>query len=191
MFERYTEKARRTIFFARYEASQFASGQIETEHLLLGLLREDKTLFKYFSRATNSESVRNELFPNPQVNQPIPTSVDLKLSKTSKQVLKYAADEADQLKHRHIGTEHLLLGLLREDNSPAAKVLRKYGAELSSIRKKLELLPEEGATVTYAEVASRIRYATADTVEIHGSRFNTEYIHEAVKTMPTVQLALA
>ena len=191
MFERYTEKARRTIFFARYEASKFASGQIETEHLLLGLLREDKTLFKYFSRATNSESVRNELFPNPQVNQPIPTSVDLKLSKTSKQVLKYAADEADQLKHRHIGTEHLLLGLLREDNSPAAKVLRKYGAELSSIRKKLELLPEEGATVTYAEVASRIRYATADTVEIHGSRFNTEYIHEAVKTMPTVQLALA
>jgi len=191
MFERYTEKARRTIFFARYEASQFASGQIETEHLLLGLLREDKTLFKYFSRATNSESVRDELFPNPQVNQPIPTSVDLKLSKTSKQVLKYAADEADQLKHRHIGTEHLLLGLLREDNSPAAKVLRKYGAELSSIRKKLELLPEEGATVTYAEVASRIRYATADTVEIHGSRFNTEYIHEAVKTMPTVQLALA
>jgi len=191
MFERYTEKARRTIFFARYEASQFASGQIETEHLLLGLLREDKTLFKYFSRATNSESVRNELFPNPQVNQPIPTSVDLKLSKTSKQALKYAADEADQLKHRHIGTEHLLLGLLREDNSPAAKVLRKYGAELSSIRKKLELLPEEGATVTYAEVASRIRYATADTVEIHGSRFNTEYIHEAVKTMPTVQLALA
>src|SRR5437773_12540586 len=103
MFERYTEKARRTIFFARYEASQFASGQIETEHLLLGLLREDKTLFKYFSRATNSESVRDELFPNPQVNQPIPTSVDLKLSKTSKQVLKYAADEADRSEERRVG----------------------------------------------------------------------------------------
>ena len=192
MFERYTEKARRTIFFARYEASQFASGQIETEHLLLGLLREDKALTNRFLRSHASvESIRKQIEGHTTIREKVSTSVDLKLSKTSKQVLKYAADEADQLKHRHIGTEHLLLGLLREDNSPAAKVLRKYGAELSSIRKKLELLPEEGATVTYAEVASRIRYATADTVEIHGSRFNTEYIHEAVKTMPTVQLALA
>jgi hypothetical protein len=85
------------------------------------------------------------------------------------------------LKHRHIGTEHLLLGLLREKKSPAAKVLRKYGAELSDVRKKIAQSPEEGAIVPYVEVASRIRPATGDTIEIHGSRFNAEYIHDAVK----------
>src|SRR5436309_14837847 len=131
MFERYTEKARRTIFFARYEASQFASGQIEAEHLLLGLLRENKTLFQYLSHGTKYESIEKELFPQAQVKPPIPTSVDLRLSEESKRVLKHAADEADGLKHRHIGTEHLLLGLLRENKSLAATVLIKYGAELA------------------------------------------------------------
>ena len=62
MFERYTEKARRIIFFARYEASQFGSPYIETEHLLLGLLREDKTLTNRFLRSRASvESIRKQI----------------------------------------------------------------------------------------------------------------------------------
>jgi ATP-dependent Clp protease ATP-binding subunit ClpC len=87
MFERYTEKARRTIFFARYEASRFASGQIETEHLLLRLFRENKTLIQYFSRGTEYEFIEKELFPQAPVKPPIPTSVDLPLSDESKRVL--------------------------------------------------------------------------------------------------------
>ena len=143
MFERYTEKSRRSVFFARYEASRFASGQIETEHLLLGLLRENKTLFKFLSIGTTYEALEKELFPQTQVQNSIPTSVDLPLSNESKRVLQHAADEADGLKHNHIGTEHLLLGLLREKKSPAARVLRKYGAELSGIRKRIAQSPEE------------------------------------------------
>jgi ATP-dependent Clp protease ATP-binding subunit ClpC len=60
MFERYTEKARRVIFFARYEASQFGSPYIETEHLLLGLMREDKALTNRFLRSTSVESIRTD-----------------------------------------------------------------------------------------------------------------------------------
>ena len=62
MFERYTEKARRVIFFARYEASQFGSPYIETEHLLLGLLREDKALANRFLRSHAAvESIRKQI----------------------------------------------------------------------------------------------------------------------------------
>ena len=62
MFERYTEKARRVIFFARYEASQYGSPYIETEHLLLGLMREDKALANRFLRSHGSiESIRKEI----------------------------------------------------------------------------------------------------------------------------------
>ena len=62
MFERYTEKARRVIFFARYEASQYGSPYIETEHLLLGLMREDKALANRFLRQQGSiESIRKEI----------------------------------------------------------------------------------------------------------------------------------
>ena len=62
MFERYTERARRVIFFARYEASQFGSTTIETEHLLLGLIREDKNLTNRFLRNHSSiESIRKEI----------------------------------------------------------------------------------------------------------------------------------
>src|SRR5207249_2318181 len=181
MFERYTEKARRTIFFARYEASQFGSDHIQSHHLLLGLLRENKALFQHLSAGTNYESIEKELVAETKIQKSISTSVDLPLSEESKRVLKHAADEADWLRHRHIGTEHLLLGLLRENKSLAAKVLNKYGAEFSTVRKKIEQSPEEHPTLRYATVAGGIRPTTADTIEIHGSRFNPEYIHDAVK----------
>ncbi len=116
MFERYTEKARRVIFFARYEASQFGSPYIETEHLLLGLLREDKALTNRFLRSHASvESIRKQIEGHTTIREKVSTSVDLPLSNECKRVLAYAAEEAERLSHRHIGTEHLLLGLLREE----------------------------------------------------------------------------
>src|ERR1700729_1248553 len=110
MFERYTEKARRVIFFARYEASQFGSPYIETEHILLGLLREDKALSNRFLRPQGAvESIRKQIEDHTMLGDKVATSVDLPLSDESKRVLAYAAEEAERLGQKHIGTEHLLL----------------------------------------------------------------------------------
>jgi len=139
MFERYTEKARRVIFFSRYEASQFGASEIEAEHILLGLIREDKNLTaRFFHRShTNIESIRKEIEGRAVVRDRISSQIDLPLSAEAKRVLAFAADESDKLGNRHIGTEHILLGLLREENSIAADVLFERGLSLSGIRKDL------------------------------------------------------
>ncbi len=139
MFERYTEKARRVIFFARYEASQFGAPAIEPEHLLLGLMREDKTLTgRFFPRAQVSiESIRKEIEGRTLLREKISTSVELPLAPETKRVLAYAHEESDRLQHRHIGTEHLLLGLLREDRSMAAEILYERGLRLNAVRDEI------------------------------------------------------
>ncbi|MGA3324997.1 MAG: ATP-dependent Clp protease ATP-binding subunit [Terriglobia bacterium] len=146
MFERYTEKARRVIFFARYEASQFGSPFIETEHLLLGLLREDKALTNRFLRShTSIESIRKQIEGRTPIREKVSTSVDLPLSQECKRVLAYAAEEAERLTHKHIGTEHLLLGLLREDKSFAAEILHERGLRLSTLREELSRVQSDKA----------------------------------------------
>src|SRR5881409_2902048 len=147
MFERYTEKARRVIFFARYEASQFGSPYIETEHLLLGLLREDKALTNRFLRSPHAsiESIRKQIEGRTTVREKVSTSVDLPLSQECKRVLTYAAEEAERLAHKHIGTEHLLLGLLREEKSFAAEILHERGLRLSTLREELARSSQEKA----------------------------------------------
>ncbi len=139
MFERYTEKARRVIFFARYEASQFGAPAIEPEHLLLGLMREDKTLTgRFFPRAQVSiESIRKEIEGRTLLREKISTSVELPLAPETKRVLAYAHEESDRLQHRHIGTEHLLLGLLREERSMAAEILYERGLRLNAVRDEI------------------------------------------------------
>jgi ATP-dependent Clp protease ATP-binding subunit ClpC len=139
MFERYTEKARRVIFFARYEASQFGSLYIETEHLLLGLLREDKQLANRFLRSHAAvDSIRKQIEGHTTAREKVSTSVDLPLSHECKRVLAYGAEEAERLNHKHIGTEHLLLGLLREEKCFAAEILHERGLRLSTIREELQ-----------------------------------------------------
>lgn len=139
MFERYTEKARRVIFFARYEASQFGAPAIEPEHLLLGLMREDKTLTgRFFPRAQISiEAIRKEIEGRTLLREKISTSVELPLAPETKRVLAYAHEESDRLQHRHIGTEHLLLGLLREERSMAAEILYERGLRLNAVRDEI------------------------------------------------------
>ncbi len=146
MFERYTEKARRTIFLARYEASQFGAPAIEPEHLLLGLMREDKTLTaRFLARAQASlESIRKEIEGRAPLREKISTSVELPLAPETKRVLAYAHEESDRLQHRHIGTEHLLLGLLREERSMAAEILFEYGLSLAAVRAEVADLPATG-----------------------------------------------
>jgi ATP-dependent Clp protease ATP-binding subunit ClpC len=146
MFERYTEKARRVIFFARYEASQFGSPYIETEHLLLGLLREDKALTNRFLRSHASvDSIRKQIETHTTIREKVSTSVDLPLSNECKRVLAYAAEEAERLGHKHIGTEHLLLGLLREEKCFASEILQERGLKLAQIREELGRVTQEKA----------------------------------------------
>src|SRR6188472_2908664 len=138
MFERYTERARRVIFFARYEASQFGSTTIETEHLLLGLIREDKSLTNRFLRSHSSiESIKKEIEGRTIIREKVSTSIDLPLSSECKRILACANEEAERLNHRHIGTEHLLLGILREEKCVAAEILHERGLRLNAIREEL------------------------------------------------------
>jgi hypothetical protein len=155
MFERYTETARRTIFFGRYEASQFGSPYIETEHLLLGLLREDKALAnRFFSSHAALESIRKQIEERTAPVQNVSSSVDLPLSHECKRVLAYGAEEAQRIDHKHIGTEHLLLGLLREEKCFAAQLLGERGLTLRSVREQVqsERPPAEGGSASFARL---------------------------------------
>jgi len=148
MFERYTERARRVLFFARYEATQLGSMSIETEHLLLGLIREGKGLTsRIFARSHLSlESIRKEIEGRTIFREKVSTSVDIPFSADTKRVLQFAAEEADRLLHTYIGTEHLLLGILREERSVAASILYEKGMRLASVREDIvQLLNEKTA----------------------------------------------
>jgi ATP-dependent Clp protease ATP-binding subunit ClpC len=138
MFERYTEPARRAIFFARYEASQFNCSQLQTEHLLLGLLRGDQApVTKLLAPQTRIEQLRHSIRDRDNIGPKTPMSVDLPLSHECERVLAYGAEECERLHHKQIGPEHLLLGLLREEKSVAARLLRGQGITLESVRKQV------------------------------------------------------
>src|SRR5207302_5429506 len=112
---------------------------IESEHLLLGLLREDKALSNRFLRSqVPLESIRKQIEEHTPMREKVSTSVDLPLSNECKRVLAYAAEEAERLSHKHIGTEHLLLGLLREDIFFASQILQDRGLLPPAIREELK-----------------------------------------------------
>ena len=150
MFERYTERARRVLFFARYEASQLGSISIETEHLLLGLIREGKGLTsRIFARSHLSlENIRKEIEGRTVFREKVSTSVEIPFSTETKRVLKFAAEEADRLLHNYIGTEHLLLGILREERSVGSTVLSEKGMRLNTVREDIVQLLNEKTTPT-------------------------------------------
>ena len=150
MFERYTERARRVLFFARYEASQLGSISIETEHLLLGLIREGKGLTsRLFARSHLSlENIRKEIEGRTVFREKVSTSVEIPFSAETKRVLQFAAEEADRLLHNYLGTEHLLLGILREERSVAASILMEKGMRLHAVREDIVQLLNEKSTQT-------------------------------------------
>jgi hypothetical protein len=126
MFERFTEQARRAIFFARYEASQFGSQTIELEHLLLGVLRE----YPGLSFGTR-EAVRKEIeLRSPVRGDKVSTSVDLPLSLEMKRALVYAKEQVKE--SEYITPKELLYGVLRIEESLAAQVMRQFNIPLIS-----------------------------------------------------------
>ena len=136
MFERYTEKARRAIFFARREAGLFGSPYIESEHLLLGLLGENKALLH--AHGGTIESVLKQIEAQTPLRERIPTSIDLPVSDECERIFVYAAQEASHLSHKHIGTEHLVLGVLRVQDCFAAALLRERGITLEMYREQVQ-----------------------------------------------------
>ncbi len=149
MFERYTERARRALFFARYEASVLGSVSIETRHLLLGLAREGAGITAaIFSRHTVSfPALLEKLAPGTTRSVKISTSVEIPFSSGCKRALQLAAEEADRMLHPHIGTEHLLLGLLRVRDETAS-VLGEFGLQLDDVREEIVRLLNARASGT-------------------------------------------
>src|SRR6476620_11346360 len=140
MFERYTERSRRVIFFARYEALQYGSPLIAPEHILLGLMREDKTIsarFFPFRHTLTVDAVRREVEERIVLRDRIPQSAELHLAPEVKKILFYANEESRHLKNRHIGPEHLLLGIVREEKSVAADILFQYGLRVQDVRDEI------------------------------------------------------
>ena len=136
MFDRYTERARRVIFFARYEAGQYGSASIETEHILLGLSREDRALMHHL-RLDLPPEIRDEIEKVIHRGTRVSTSVEIPLSGDSKKVLQFASEEAERLANRRVGTEHILLGILRVEKSLAATLLTARGAKADAIREQI------------------------------------------------------
>jgi ATP-dependent Clp protease ATP-binding subunit ClpC len=124
---------------ARYEVSQLGASAIETEHLLLGLLREEKSILpRFFPAHASIDLIRKQIEGRVDMREKIPTYLEVPLSAESKNVLRYGAEEAYSLSHKDIKPEHLLLGLLREEGALGAKILRENGVEYAAVRRALE-----------------------------------------------------
>jgi ATP-dependent Clp protease ATP-binding subunit ClpA len=136
MLERYSERARRVLFFARYEVSAFGSAAIEPTHILLGLLRESQgaigRLLAHFD--ISPAKLRQQIERRIRRGTAVPTSVEVPFAGSTQRVLNLAAEEADRLLHRRIEPTHLLLALLREGDSVAASALKSYGLTLDTAR---------------------------------------------------------
>src|ERR1700677_172695 len=136
MFERFTEKARRAIFFARYEAGQYGISNIGAEHLLIGILRDDGlAVLRLLAPQTTAEWFRTEIEKQMVRHVPVSPTIELPLAPDCRSIPISATVKADKLRNRRVRTEHLLLGMLRLQDSHVAQLLRERGALPEAIRK--------------------------------------------------------
>lgn len=136
MFDRFSARALRVLFHARAEVSKLGSSAIEPEHILLGVLDEGTGLGSRILAQTGHapDDVRSEIVRRLTRRDDVSESDEIPFSDSCKRALQYAAEEADRLSHSQIGTEHLLLGLLREERSVAAEVLAARGLRIEEAR---------------------------------------------------------
>jgi ATP-dependent Clp protease ATP-binding subunit ClpC len=175
MFEKYNEKARRALFFARYEASKLGSRVIESEHILLGVLREGEEIIKeIFSRFNvKPEQIRREVEGDRLFVDRISSSAELPLSEESKKILAYAAHEAESMLHQYVGTEHLLIGILRVESSTAARILTAKGLNVYGVREEtISILKEREADKQKKELPFLAEYARDLTAMAHQQQFD-------------------
>ena len=138
MFERFTDRARRVVVLAQDEARMLNHNQIGTEHILLGLIREGEGVAAKALEALDIslEAVRAQVEEIIGRGQQAPTG-HIPMTPRAKKVLELSLREALQLNHSYIGTEHILLGLIREGEGVAAQVLVKLGADLDTVRNQV------------------------------------------------------
>lgn len=137
MWQRFTERARRVVFFAQEEAGRLGENLVSTEHLLLGLVRENDCVAACIldRLGVRLDHVRSEI-ERQVVRGDGRLGQDMQLSPRAKRVIDFSYDEARQLDNNYIGTEHILLGLVREEEGIAGKVLLKLGATLEAVRRE-------------------------------------------------------
>lgn len=156
MWQRFTERARRVIFFAQEEAGRLGENFVTTEHLLLGLVREnDSVAARILERmGVSLNRIRSEI--ERQVTRGDGRlGQDMQLTPRAKRVIDLAYDEARQLNNNYIGTEHLLLGLIREGEGLAARVLAKLGVDLERTRREVISLVDSDTAMTTTRTRSR------------------------------------
>ncbi|GMU66484.1 MAG: ATP-dependent Clp protease ATP-binding subunit ClpC [Acidobacteriota bacterium] len=148
MFEKFNEKARRALFFARYEASKLGSRVIESEHILLGVLREgEESVAELFRRfQIKPDDIRREVEGERVFVERISSTAELPLSEEAKKILAYAAHEAESMLHPSVGSEHLLVGILRVDGCLAQRILAQHGLDVYSLREDVIAIAKERET---------------------------------------------
>ncbi len=156
MFERFTERARRVIILAQEEAKRLNHSAVGTEHILLGIIREGEGVASKVLESLNisPERVRAEIEGAIGRGERSPHE-EVAFTPRAKKVLELALDEARRLGHNYIGTEHLLLGLIREGEGVAARVLEAMGADLDRVRAQVVYLLGEEGTTSYTKQASK------------------------------------
>lgn len=139
MFNRFTVRAGRVLFYARSEVSQLGSRAIGPEHILLGLLDEGEGLGgRILARSgVTLDDCRSDIVGRLTGREKVPESEEIPFSASCERALEYATEEADRMLHSSIGTEHLLLGLLREERSVAAEVLAARGLRIEAVREAI------------------------------------------------------
>lgn len=139
MFDRFTERARKVMGFARREAQRFHHEYIGTEHILLGLIQEGQGVAANVlkSMAIDLEKIRREVEKIVKSGPAMEPSVQIPFTPRAKKVVELALEEASNLGHNYIGTEHLLLALLREQEGIAAHVLMALGVRLDDVREEV------------------------------------------------------
>ncbi len=143
MWQRFTERARKVVFYAQEEAQKFGEGYVSTEHLLLGLVREsDSVAARVLEKlGVSLNRIRSEVEKQLPRGDARPNQ-DMTLTPRAKRVIDLAYDEARNLNNNYIGTEHLLLGLIREGDGLAGRVLSKLGVELEKARREVMTLQD-------------------------------------------------
>jgi hypothetical protein len=179
MLERFTDRARRVVKLAEEEARMLNHNYIGTEHIMLGLIREDEGVAAKAleSLGISLQAVREQVEAIIGQGQQVPSDV-IPFTPRAKKVLELSLRESLQLRHNYIGTEHILLGLLREGDGVAPQVLVKLGADLNRVRQQViglisgqqpqpgRLPPREGAPATEVQDRMDVIEARLNAIEV-------------------------
>ena len=188
MFERFTDRARRVVVMAQEEARQLRHNYIGPEHILLGLVKENDGVAAEALRSLGIDlaALREQVIAAvPEGKHEFEASGHIPFTPVAKKSLELSLREALQLGHNYIGTEHVLLGLVREGDNPAAAVLAGFGADLNQIRRQVALTLREyqgeptklatgsragvpGLHAQLAELAAQVDYLQAEVSRLGG-----------------------